>query len=123
MMILLCSRKGTGPSSIPGTAGPVVTGSRGSESAAQGKGRLSRGGLSPVRPLRKESVGDFRRAADGDGCAGRGRGAALDRLQEVGRLHEGDRVHGLAVEPDLVMEVAAGRAAGRAHISDQLAAL
>ena len=40
----------------------------------------------------------------------------------LARLHEGDRVDGAAVDADLVMEVAAGRAAGRAHQADQLAA-
>src|SRR4051812_19151413 len=66
--------------------------------------------------LRTGSVGGLGlRATDRDRGSGGGGGAALDRLQEVGRLHEGDRVHGFAVEAHLVMEVAAGRTAGRAH--------
>ena len=60
-------------------------------------------------------------AADGD--AGGGGGALLDRLEVGGRLQEGDRVDRLAVDPDFVMEVASGRAAGRAHQADHVAAL
>ena len=47
---------------------------------------------------------------------------ALHGEQIVVGLHEGDRIDGAAVDPDFVMEVTAGRAAGRAHVADQLAA-
>src|SRR5687768_6018402 len=42
--------------------------------------------------------------------------------QIIGRLHEGDRVDGAAVDPDLIMQMAAGRTAGGAHAADDLAA-
>ena len=47
---------------------------------------------------------------------------SLHGEQIVGRLHEGDRVDRAAVDPDFIVQVAAGRTAGRAHLADQLAA-
>ena len=48
--------------------------------------------------------------------------AALHREDVIGRLHERDRVDRAAVDADFIVEVVAGRAAGRAHAADQLAA-
>src|SRR5262245_59629340 len=46
---------------------------------------------------------------------------ALHGDQIFVRLHEGDRIDGAAVDPDFVMKVATGRAAGGAHAADHLA--
>src|SRR5690349_11132632 len=64
-----------------------------------------------------------RRSAQGD-CVHRMGSAplALHGEQIVVGLHEGDRVDGAAVDPDFIVKVAAGRTAGRAHVTDQLAA-
>src|SRR5688572_12774236 len=51
-----------------------------------------------------------------------GVGAALHSEDVVGRLHERDRVDRATVDPDFIVQVASGRAAGRAHAADQLAA-
>src|ERR1051325_4620202 len=59
------------------------------------------------------------RAADRVGAAG----AALHGDEGAARLEEGHRIDRAPVDADLVMEVAAGRAAGRAHQPDQVAAV
>src|SRR5436189_211327 len=59
------------------------------------------------------------RAADGDRLAG----AVLQGDEGVARLEEGHGIDRAAVDPDLVVQVAAGRAAGRAHQADQIAAV
>src|SRR6476620_3379357 len=48
--------------------------------------------------------------------------AALHCEDVIGRLHEGDRVHGAAVDPHFIMKVVARGAAGGAHAADLLAA-
>src|SRR5687768_18349466 len=40
---------------------------------------------------------------------------------ELARLHVGDGIDGLAGDANLVVEVRAGRAAGRAHVADDFA--
>src|SRR3546814_4493662 len=57
------------------------------------------------------------RAADGD------RRLGVHRHQIVGAGDEGDRVDRLAVDAHFIMQMAARRAAGRAHEADQLAAM
>ena len=46
----------------------------------------------------------------------------LHREQIIGRLHERDRIDRFAFDPHFIVEVAAGRTAGRTHAADQLAA-
>src|SRR5690348_10386957 len=75
-----------------------------------------------VRGDAKASLVAADRAADRD-CVHRRRIAALLHGEHViGRLHERDRVHGATVDPHLIVEVVAGRTAGRAHAADLLAA-
>src|SRR3954452_8547052 len=62
------------------------------------------------------------RSADCDLIHRGGAGAALHGKDVVGRLHEGDRIDGAAVDANFVVKVRAGRAAGRAHAADLLAA-